>query len=150
MQVSLQLYPRDYERLRSLPFAMHDAIKRSARKIAMRTTAAVQPHVPHATGQLARSIRPIATQNGADVLVDSLYGKAVHDGRSEGYKANEDSLLAWMRVKGIPDSALFPIARKLFRDGVAAVPFMRDYVDSLDFEVMAQTVMREEVSRALV
>ncbi|WP_020396106.1 hypothetical protein [Thiolinea disciformis] len=152
MRISIQINPQDLDQIRHLPWLVNEVLQRSTYQIAARTAAQVQPLAPHATGQLARSIRPIRTATGADVLMDTAYAQAVHDGRKAGYRSDlEDlsDLSAWMRVKGIPESALYPIARQLQRFGTKPVPFLREYVDSLAFEVMARNIVTKELANAL-
>ena len=73
-----------------------------------------------ASGRLYLSIRT-EIKEGLDELqllvYEEDYGKYVDSGRPQGKQPPLESIKAWCRVKGIPERAAFPIARKIGRIG---------------------------------
>lgn len=102
------------------------------------------------TGALARSIAPIYGNGSAAVAVNSNYAAYVEfgtrkfasqyvgslpdewqkmaSGAKGGGGGNFDqfsaSMLQWVKDRGIDQKALFPIMRKILRDGVRPQPFL--------------------------
>lgn len=57
------------------------------------------------------------------------YGKYVESGRKSGKYPPLSNIQKWTRLKGIPESAAFPIARKIFKFGIQPRPFIRPSID---------------------
>lgn len=52
------------------------------------------------------------------------YGEFVNDGRKPGKYVPVSKLREWTRSKGIPDSAVFPINKKIFEKGIKPKPWI--------------------------
>lgn len=61
---------------------------------------------------------------GADGGTMSIVGKVIEYGRRPGSYPPPDAIKSWMKRKGIPLKAYWPIMRKLFLKGTAAHPFL--------------------------
>lgn len=82
------------------------------------------------TGNLSSSINyEVLDDNTVIIYSDAEYADNVEYGRRPGKFPPIDALAPWARRKGIPESALFPIARKIARDGIDPFPFINPTAD---------------------
>lgn len=93
------------------------------------------------------------------VLEISMPGYAlyVNDGRKPGSKMPPATpIKEWMERKSIPLSALYPIRRKIGRDGIKPRPFFHYFTDNLDklvndiadaFADDTEAIIKTEVTR---
>lgn len=83
--------------------------------------AALESHGSIATGRLYLSLR-FEVKEALDelrvLIMEEDYGKYVDRGRHQGKMPPLENIKAWCRVKGIPERAAFPIARKIGRVGI--------------------------------
>jgi hypothetical protein len=95
--------------------------------------------VPFATGHLQGGIDLRFSDDGltAEVSPIAAYARWVEGyesgysfGRRPGGMPPAAPILAWIRVRGLPESALFPIRRKIALKGTPAHPFMRPAFDA--------------------
>ena len=73
------------------------------------------------TGALINSLdyRLVETANEIVVYLESnSYLKYVDEGRKVGTWPNTSAIKKWVRQKGLPDSAAFPISRSIFKFGI--------------------------------
>lgn len=85
-----------------------------------------------ASGELVRSLAYEITYDGQDISLEfsmAEYGVFVDKGRKPGKMPPISSISDWLRVKGIPTSAAFPIARKIGMKGIKPTPFFESTVD---------------------
>lgn len=85
-----------------------------------------------ATGELERSLAYQVTWNGSSFEVDFTmvdYGVYVDRGRRPGKQPPIGPIKEWARVRGLPESIAFPVARTIGREGIAARPFFGSSVD---------------------
>ena len=84
-------------------------------------------HKKSATGNLIKSVRSEIKNNkdeGLELIIKyPEYGKYVDEGRKPGSFPPSDPIKKWCKVKGIPDTAVFPIMRKIFNEGIDPVNF---------------------------
>lgn len=62
-------------------------------------------------------------------FVSEDYGKFVDEGRKPGKFPPLNKIKAWTKVKGIPEKAAFPIAKKIWRFGIKPKPFIQKPFD---------------------
>jgi hypothetical protein len=87
-----------------------------------------------ATGRLHDNIRIAAKKlEGKYTLVLSypFYGKYVDEGRKPGKMPPVQDIRDWCRLKGIPQSAAFPIAKKIGEKGFKGIHFTKPYYDDI-------------------
>lgn len=87
-----------------------------------------------ATGKLKTSVNYVYTIETEQIIMQFLsedYGKYVEGGRQAGSYPNMTNLEKWISVKGLPEKALFPIAKSIYKYGIKPKPFMMQ-----DFEAM--------------
>jgi hypothetical protein len=80
-----------------------------------------------ATGYLISSIIYSVVIKGDNVEVEfanAEYGKYVDEGRLPGKFPPLDAIKEWCQVKGIPESAAFPIAKSIAENGIPPVQFL--------------------------
>jgi hypothetical protein len=97
----------------------------------MRNILIANDHV--ATGELIRSLSYTITYNGADLDIEfsmAEHGEFVERGRRPGKFPPISNISDWARVKGIPQSAVFPIARKIAEVGIRPTPFFSKSIDA--------------------
>ena len=88
----------------------------------------------YASGWLYNSFKSYAKQktNGEFMLeIDYVYyGFWVDGGRRPGKFPPLDDIRQWCRLKGIPEDAAYPIAKKIAERGYKAKPFTTNLVDN--------------------
>jgi hypothetical protein len=87
-----------------------------------------------ATGRLYDKLKVEAiNQNEKYSLVISypFYGKFIDEGRKRGKMPPVDDIRAWTRLKGIPESAAFPIAKKIGEKGFKGINFTKPFYDDI-------------------
>lgn len=85
-----------------------------------------------ATGALERSIAYTIVDGTATYTVEFTmadHGVYVDRGRRPGRFPPLEAIREWARIKGIPESAAFPIARRIAEEGIAARPFFSSTVE---------------------
>ncbi len=79
-----------------------------------------------ASGHLEKSIKYSVTDTKDSVELDftmAEYGEYVDQGRRPGKQPPISKIKQWCRIKGIPETAAYPIARKIGRFGKAGTYF---------------------------
>lgn len=88
----------------------------------------------YASGWLYQSFKSYAMKktNGQFALeIDYVYyGLFVDQGRRPGKFPPLDDIRQWCRLKGIPEDAAYPIAKKIAERGYKAKPFTTNLIDS--------------------
>ena len=87
---------------------------------------------PFASGHLRKSIKPVVTEEGNDVILTiemPLYAKWVEFG-SPPHMPPIEAIREWCIEKGIPEEAAYPIALAIKEQGTRAQPFIRNYIDT--------------------
>lgn len=87
-----------------------------------------------ATGRLYDKLKVEAIkQNEKYSLIISypFYGKFIDEGRAPGRMPPVDDIRAWTRLKGIPESAAFPIAKKIGEKGYKGINFTKPFYDDM-------------------
>jgi len=74
----------------------------------------------------------IETGKDSIKLVMPKYGIFVDAGRKPGKQPPLNVIYEWVKKKGIPREAAFPIARKIGKEGLPAHPFIHIFEDGLD------------------
>lgn len=86
----------------------------------------------HASGKLQSSLN-YKVQAGLTELSLLIYGEqyinAIDKGRKAGKQPPLKDILAWTKLKNIPEGAAYPIARKIGRAGIKPRPFIKDIVN---------------------
>jgi hypothetical protein len=95
-----------------------------------------------ASGELYNSVKSKAFKDRNDVYhleVDYIYyGLFVDKGTRPGHMPRIDDIRRWCRLKGISESAAFPIARNIFKFGTKARPFTTPF--TRDSEVINKII----------
>lgn len=130
VQVSAADLAELMERLGGLPNAF-------LQDVVARTIPELQERAPKATSNLTRSVRPRVVDGEGEILFDTNYAGFVHDGRPAG-DVSFDEIADWVKVKGLPESAAFPIAQSIRRKGTKPNPWVSDFVQSVDMRNVVQ------------
>ena len=105
-----------------------------------------------ASGTLINSfafeLKKTDTDNWEMIFTYADYGKYVDKGRRPGTKPPPISKLKeWLRIKGLPESAAFPIAKKIGRFGIKATPFLFKITEDQDQLIEA---LEKQLSRDVI
>jgi len=87
-----------------------------------------------ATGRLLENIKVTAnkTQDIYTLVISyPFYGKFVDEGRKPGKMPPIEDIKKWTRLKGIPESAAFPIAKKIGEKGYKGIHFTEPFYDDI-------------------
>ena len=84
----------------------------------------VRGRAPHAFGTLQRSVLPEVHYPTAEVTVQEAYGRDVEEGTGP-HTPPSDAIERWIRKKGIPSKALWPIIKTIEKRGTKAQPFFK-------------------------
>lgn len=87
-----------------------------------------------ATGRLYNTIKAeTLKQNDKYTIVISypFYGKEVDEGRPRGKQPPMNDIIAWTKLEGIPESAAFPIAKKIGDKGYKGINFTKPFYDDI-------------------
>lgn len=79
-----------------------------------------------ASGNLIKSISYDVEVNGKNIVLNidaEPYWKYVDKGRKPGKFVPVNALRKWVKVKGIPESAIYPINYKIYKKGIAPTNF---------------------------
>ena len=79
-----------------------------------------------ATGNLIKSLTYDVEVNGKNITLNidaEAYWKYVDKGRKPGKFVPVDALKKWAKVKGIPESAVYPINYKIYKKGIPPTNF---------------------------
>lgn len=82
-----------------------------------------------ASGNLYRSLKVEVQTSIKETIVRFLsldYGIDVDKGREPGKFPPISKIKEWTKLKGIPEKAAFPIAKKIYKFGIAPKPFIFD------------------------
>lgn len=97
-----------------------------------------------ATGELVKSVEYITGQNkSGDFFIQLImadYWYYIENGRRSGSFMPFDKLKEWMSVKGIPESALWPINMKIKRDGIKGIFFLQQAIEEINKSVQNELV----------
>jgi HK97 gp10 family phage protein len=108
------------------PEALYEANQATANEIFDQARYYIKQSDAYASGELYDSIVIEVSARGLAIWVGSTshYAPFVEFGTRPHFPPL-DAIRNWCRVKGIPESAAFPIAKKIAEHGTAAQPFMR-------------------------
>ena len=85
-----------------------------------------------ASGNLISSLKYEITFNGTNLDIEFQmpeYGEFVDRGRKPGKMPPISSIQQWTQIKGIPQKAAFPIAKKIAKEGIKATPFFETSIN---------------------
>ena len=112
-----------------------------------RTTAKLKQEAPADTGQLARSGRHYMTGPAeGEILFDTNYAGFVHDGRGKG-GVNYFAIADWVKSKGLPEDAAWPIAVSISKKGTKKQPWARNFIESKQLQIIINAELRRAVNR---
>lgn len=80
-----------------------------------------------ATGQLLNSLKVEISSDIKQTIIKFLsvdYANYVEFGRKAGTYPPISKIKEWTKVKGLPEGAAFPIARKIYKFGIKPKPFI--------------------------
>jgi len=86
-----------------------------------------------ATGTLIQSLGYTIDYNGDSLDIEFSmvdYGQFVDKGRRPGKQPPISAISNWARIKGISQNAVYPIARKIGRIGIAPTPFFGTSIEA--------------------
>ncbi|MFA5999211.1 MAG: hypothetical protein WC747_04300 [Candidatus Babeliales bacterium] len=84
----------------------------------------VRSRAPHAFGTLQRSVLPEVRYPVGEVSVQESYGRDVEEGTGP-HTPPSDAIERWVKKKGLPGSALWPIIKTIEKRGTRAQPFFK-------------------------
>lgn len=84
----------------------------------------VRTRAPHAFGTLQRSVLPEVRYPTAEVSVQESYGRDVEEGTGP-HTPPSDAIERWIKKRGIPSNALWPIIKTIEKRGTRAQPFFK-------------------------
>ena len=84
----------------------------------------VRQRAPHAFGTLQRSVLPEVRYPVGEVSVQESYGRDVEEGTGP-HTPPSDAIERWIKKKGLPNSALWPIIKTIEKRGTKAQPFFK-------------------------
>lgn len=86
----------------------------------------------NATGKLSKSLKPVIISK-VDILRITIeavsYATDVENGQPIGTRVEKEPLLKWMKIRGIDESAVNKIQKKIFEKGVEPFPFVQPVFD---------------------
>ncbi len=82
----------------------------------------IRQRAPHAFGTLQRSVLAEVRYPEAEISVQESYGRDVEEGTGP-HTPPSDSIERWIKKKGIPSKALWPIIKTIEKRGTRAQPF---------------------------
>jgi hypothetical protein len=110
----------------------------------------LQGYNKKASGNLIKSLKYTIEQNGDVIELDiegAPYWQYVDKGRKPGKFVPVSALQKWAALKGIPQSAVYPINLKIFRKGIAPTNFASTTLSrrKSKFEEMVALAYREDM-----
>ena len=84
----------------------------------------VRSRAPHAFGTLQRSVLPEVRYPVGEISVQEAYGRDVEEGTGP-HTPPSDAIERWVKKKGLPGSALWPIIKTIEKRGTRAQPFFK-------------------------
>ena len=84
----------------------------------------IRSRAPHAFGTLQRSVLAEVRYPTGEVSVQESYGKDVEEGTGP-HTPPSDAIERWIKKKGIPSNALWPIIKTIEKRGTKAQPFFK-------------------------
>lgn len=110
--------------------ALDDLPNKFVSGVLARSAAQLKSLAPQATGQLARSGRhEMLGDDRGHVIFDTNYAADVHNGRKPGW-VDVNAISDWVKVKGLPEVAAYPIASFIKKHGTKAQPWVSDFAKS--------------------
>lgn len=91
----------------------------------------------NASGKLMKSLTYDLRVELNNIIVEIKaldYFKYIEIGRPKGKQPPLRSIKRWCKVRGIPISAAFPIAKKIGRFGIEPRPILQDVINKMDFK----------------
>jgi hypothetical protein len=113
--------------------ATRQQVVTEVRRSTVSTRAKAKAAAPVASGTMKGQIRERFEKDGLVGIVEALadYSRWVEGkinqfrfGRRPGRMPPDAPIRAWVAIKGLPESAVFPIRRKIAREGTRAQPFL--------------------------
>lgn len=101
----------------------------------------------NASGKLMKSLTYDVREELQSIIVEIkalYYFKYVEEGRPKGKQPPLRSIKRWCKVRGIPEKAAFPIARKIGKFGIDPRPMLQDIINKIDFKPF-ETFLENEV-----
>ena len=89
------------------------------------------------TGDLIRSIRAelVETAKGLELMINGKgYFDVVDKGRLPGKQPPLSDILEWVKSKGLPEGAAFPIAKNIGKFGIKPRPVLQQVINSNSFK----------------
>jgi len=86
------------------------------------------------TGRLLNNIKVTANKTDEKynlVITYPFYGTFADEGRRPGTMPPLDDIKKWTKLKGIPESAAFPIALKIAKKGTKGINFTKHFYDDI-------------------
>jgi hypothetical protein len=103
-----------------------------------------------ASGNLISSVEVLTGERNGTLFIDLFmedYWYFINYGRRPGKFPPLKKIIEWTRYKGIPESAAFPIARKIALEGFKGIFFLEEAVSQIekDFEKEITEVWGQEI-----
>jgi hypothetical protein len=87
-----------------------------------------------ASGTLVNSIRTAVRSDGNKFVIEVFaedYLRFVDKGRAPGKFPPPEAIRSWVAIKGLPEEAAFPIARKIALQGIPATPIVNPSLEKV-------------------
>ena len=82
----------------------------------------IRQRAPHAFGTLQRSVLTEVRYPEGEITVQESYGRDVEEGTGP-HTPPSDAIERWIKKKGIPSNALWPIIKTIQKKGTRAQPY---------------------------
>ncbi len=115
-------------------------------------TALLKKYDKKATGALINSLdyRLQKTANDIKIIIEANdYIKFVDEGRKRGSYPPIQAISKWAKVKGIPQSAVFPIAKKIFKFGIKPTNVIQQTTKEFETSQTLTNKYETEISKNL-
>lgn len=119
------------------------------KSVLARAAVPIKHNAPDVTSRMTTAMRHrMLDELTGEIVVDTNYAGFVHNGRMPG-KVDPEAIEDWAKVKGLPEGAAYPIARKIAREGTEGEPWISDYIEGAEFRSMVDAAFNRELARAM-
>lgn len=123
-----------------------EILERAADNITEEMKAIIKLNGAMATGTLYNQVRANVQESNNTYRITisyPFYGKFIDEGRNPGKMPPINDIREWTRLKGIPESAAFPIAKSIGEKGFKGINFTRVIYDKENKDALKKAFQAE-------